>query len=182
MKTIEQYIEAEMADEISCKKDTIVSLSVLVFGIAMWVLLCFTRMSSGLTHACLFFALICTVVGMILTGMCLSGILSHYVYLPTHSRMREKRVYINNIDYSQFVDALAQNECSNIKTTTKLLWPLSNSNYAIRIFFSHDKVCALVQAGRNYRGYFEPETDVRLLTCTEVSSILPLLKKHISCF
>ena len=176
MKTIEQYIEIERTDEIANKKDLPSSLSVLALGIGMWVLLCVANMDDGLTGACLFIALTCTVAGIILTGMSFSGVLSHYVYLPTRSRMYEKKVYINNIDYSQVVEALSNGGNSDIKSIVKLLWPLANSSHAIRILASRDKACALVQAGRNNTGHFEPETDVRMLTCSEVMAIQSLLK------
>jgi hypothetical protein len=176
MKTIEQYIETELSDEMANKKETMSSLSVLAVGIGLWAMLRFVEMDSGMASSCTFLALLCTVAGIITTGMSISGAMSHYLYLPTRSRMREKMIYINNIDYSDVIAALTQGGTSEIHTTATMLWPVSNSSHAIRILASRDKACALIQAGRDSAGHFKPETDVCLLTGSRVEAIQSLLK------
>ena len=63
---------------------------VLVVGVGMLVLMSAARMGDILSATCLTVGLIGTVIGLILTAMNLSGAMTHFVYLPTRSRMREK--------------------------------------------------------------------------------------------
>lgn len=176
MKTIEQYIETELSDEMANKKETLSSLFVLIVGIGLWVLPRIVEMDNNMISSCITLALICTVVGIITTGMSISGAMSHYLYLPTRSRMREKMIYINNIDYSDVIATLTQGGTAEIQSTATMLWPVAKSSHAIRIFTSRDRACVLIQAGRENAGHFTPETDVCMLTGTKVEAIRPLLR------
>ena len=173
MNTIEQYIEAEMSGKITRKKNSpLPSLLVLAVGIGLLVLLRTTQLDDTLMTTCLTFGIICTALGLILTAMSLSGAMSHYVYLPTRSRMREKKVYVSGGDYKDVVDALAEGNLRSLAT----LRPVVSSNSALRILASSDGDCAMVQAGRYDTGHFEPETEVRLFSGPAAAAIHHLVK------
>lgn len=173
MKTIEQYIETEMSDKIAREKSSpLVALLILAIGIAMWVLLCSTKTSDVLTTTYLTLGLICTALGLILTAMNLSGALTHFVYRPTHSRMREKKTYISSDDYKDIVDAIANGNIQSLAT----IRPVVSSNTAVRFIASRDGECTLIQAIRDQSGHFEPETEVRILTGPSAAGLIHLTK------
>ena len=130
MKTIEQYIDTEMPGKIARKRNSpFLALLVLAVGIGMWALLCTVKMEDSLSATCLTLGLICTVLGLILTAMNLSVALTHFVYLPTHSRMREKKVYIISDDYKDVVEAVNNGNLQSLAT----MRPVVSSISAIRI-------------------------------------------------
>lgn len=173
MKTIEQYIETEMSGKISRKRNSpLPSMLVLAVGIGLLVLLRVAKMGDSLGTASLTLGIIFTALGLIHTAMSLSGAMSHFVYLPTHSRMKEKKVYVSAGDYQDLADAIASGNLQPFAT----IRPVVSSNSALRILASHDGECALVQAIRDQSGHFEPETDVRLLTGPSAAAIQHLMK------
>ncbi len=173
MKTIEQYIDTEMAGKIARKRNSpFIALLVLAVGLGMWGLLCTVNMEDSLSATCLTVALVCTALGLILTGMSLSGALTHFVYLPTHSRMREKKVYISGDDYKDIVEAVNNGNLQSLAT----MRPVVSSNSAIRILASRDGECVLVQAIRDQSSHFEPETEVRILAGPSAAGLIHLTK------
>lgn len=173
MKTIEQYIDTEMSGKITRKRNSpLPGLLVLAVGIAMWVLLCTADLGDSLSATCLTVGLIATALGLILTAMNLSGALTHFVYLPTRSRMKEKKVYISGDDYKDIADAITNGNLQPLAT----IRPVVSSNSAVRILASRDGECVLVQAIRDQSGHFEPETPVIRLTGSEVTHIQALCK------
>lgn len=173
MKTIEQYIETEMDGKIGRKRNSPLSaLLVLAVGIGMWILLCTTRLSDSMSTACLTVGMITTALGLVLTAMHLSGAMTHFVYLPTHSRMREKRVYVSGADYKDLVEAIDSGNYESLAT----MRPVVSSNSAIRLLVSCDGECALVQAVRDEGGRFELDTEVGLTTGPSAAGLLHLIK------
>lgn len=161
MKTIEQYIETKMSGKIARKKNSpLPALLVLAIGIGMLVLLRTVKMADSLSAASLTVGLIATVLGLILTAMTLSGAVTHFVYLPTRSRMREKKVYVSSSDYKDLVEVLGEGNPQALAT----LRPVVSSNCAVRLLASRDGECILAQAIQDQNGHFEPETEVYLLT------------------
>lgn len=164
MKTIEQYIETEMSGNIARRRNSLLpALLVLAVGVGMLVLLSAARMGDTLSATCLTFGIIGTGLGFILTAMNLSGAMTHLVYLPTHSRMRERKVYLSGDDYRAFVEAAGNGDLLKLAD----LSPVVSSNSAVRILASRDGKCVLFQAIRDHNGHFEPETEVRLKLITE---------------
>lgn len=173
MKTIEQYIESEMSGKITRKKNSPVpSILVLAIGVGLLFLIRSVSLSDSLMVASLTIGIICTAVGLILTAMSLTGAMSHFVYLPTHSRMKEKKVYVSGDDYKDIVDAIVNCNLQSLAT----IRPVVSSNSAVRILASCDGECALIQAIRDQSGHFEPETDVRMLLANATSAVAHLLK------
>ncbi len=173
MKTIEQYIETEMSGKIARKRNSpLPSLLVLAVGVVCLLLLHSVKLSDSMSATCLTVGIICTAFGLILLAMNLSGAMTHFVYLPTHSRMREKKVYISGDDYKDVADAIVSGNLQTLAT----IRPVVSSNSAVRILASRDGECVLVQAIRDQSGHFEPETDVRVLTGTSAAAIQHLLK------
>ena len=173
MRTIEQYIETEMSGKIAIKRNTpIPALLVLAVGIGTLALLRIVEMGDSLSATCLTIGVICTALGLILTAMNLSGALTHLVYLPTHSRMREKKVYISGDDYKDVVEAVNNGNLQSLAT----MRPVVSSNSAIRILASRDGECVLVQAIRDQSGHFEPETEVHILTGPSAAGLIHLTK------
>ena len=173
MKTIEQYIETEMNGKIARKRNSpLLSLLILAVGLGMWLLLCTANLSDSLSTTCLTVAVITTALGLILFGMNLSGAMTHYVYLPSGSKMHEKKVYVSGDDYKDITDAIANGNLQALAT----IRPVVSSNSALRLLASHDGACALVQAGRYDTGHFEAETDVWVLTGPKVSAVAHLMK------
>lgn len=164
MKTIEQYIETEMSGIIARKRNSpLPAVLVLVVGVGMLVLMSAARMGDILSATCLTVGLIGTVIGLILTAMNLTGAMTHFVYLPTRSRMREKKVYLGGDDYRDIVEAINNGDFQKLAD----LSPVVSSNSAVRLLASRDGECVLVQAVRDQNGHFEPETEVRLKLITE---------------
>lgn len=164
MKTIEQYIETEMSGIIARKRNSpLPAVLVLVVGVGMLVLMSAARMGDILSATCLTVGLIGTVIGLILTAMNLTGAMTHFVYLPTRSRMREKKVYLGGDDYRDIVEAINNGDFQKLAD----LSPVVSSNSAVRILASRDGKCVLFQAIRDHNGHFEPETEVRLKLITE---------------
>ena len=164
MKTIEQYIETEMSGIIARKRNSpLPAVLVLVVGVGMLVLMSAARMGDILSATCLTVGLIGTVIGLILTAMNLSGAMTHFVYLPTRSRMREKKVYLGGDDYRDIVEAINNGDFQKLAD----LSPVVSSNSAVRLLASRDGECVLFQAIRDHNGHFEPETEVRLKLITE---------------
>ena len=173
MKTIEQYIETEMTGKIIRKRNSpLPYLLVLAVGIGFLLLMGTAHLGDSLSATCLTIGLIATALGLILTAMNFSGAMTHYVYLPTNSRMKEKKVYVSGDDYKDIADAIASGNLRPLAT----IRPVVSSNSAVRILASRDGACLLVQAVRDQNGHFEPETDVRPLSGTDAEAIQPLLK------
>lgn len=171
MKTIEEYIATEMTDKITRKRNSpLPALMVLAVGLGLLVLLRTTEMGDSLTATCLTMGIIGTALGIILTAMNLSGASTHNVYLPTHSRMREKKVYVSGDDYNDIVEAVNKGNLQPLAT----LRPVVSSNTAIRMVASRDGECVLVQAICDKSGHFEPETEVRLLTGPAAAGLIHL--------
>lgn len=173
MKTIEQYIDTEMSGKIARKRNTpLPAMLVLAVGVGMLVLLHTVRLSDNLSATCLTIGLIGTVLGLILTAMNLSGAMTHFEYLPTHSRMREKKVYVSGDDYKDIVEAVNNGNIQPLAT----MRPVVSSNSAIRIIASRDGECVLVQAIRDQSGHFELETEVRTFTGPTAAGLIHLMK------
>ena len=173
MNTIEQYIEAEMVGKMKRKSNSpIPNLLVLACGIVLLVVLHKVPMSDSLTATCLTLGLLGTAVGVVLTAMSLSGSMTHYVYLPTGSRMKKRKVYLGLDDYSLAVEAIASGNYKSLST----LKVTNTSNGALQLLYSRDGAIALVQAGRYDTGHFEPETPVACLTGVETATIQHLCK------
>ena len=173
MKTIEQYIDTEMSGKITRKRNSpLPGLLVLAVGIAMWVLLCTADLGDSLSATCLTVGLIATALGLILTAMNLSGALTHFVYLPTRSRMRRRKCYLSIGDYQHCLDAIGSGNIGALAT----LLPVPGSNGALDLLYSRDHAVALLQAIRDNSGHFEPETPVIRLTGSEVTHIQSLCK------
>ena len=171
MRTIEQYIETEMSGKIAIKRNTpIPALLVLAVGIGTLALLRIVEMGDSLSATCLTIGVICTAIGFFLTAINLSGASTHFEYLPTHSRMREKKVYISGDDYKDVVEAVNNGNLQSLAT----MRPVVSSNSAIRILASRDGECVLVQAIRDQSGHFEPETEVHILTGPSAAGLIHL--------
>ena len=172
MKTIEKYIETEMNGKIANKKNSpLPGLLVLAVGIGLLALLRFAKMGDALMTTCLTLGIIAIIVGLIFTAMSSSGALSHYVYQPTRSRMREKKVYLSLEDYKTITEAIGRGDLRLLFSVK----PVVSSNSAVYILASRDGACALLQAGRYDTGGFEPETDVCMLAGPETENIASLL-------
>ena len=173
MKTIEQYIDAEMNGKITRKKNSpLSSILILAVGIGLLVLLRIADMGDSLGTACLTIGIIAVALGLVLTAMSLTGAMSHFVYLPTRCRMKEKKVYVSSSDYKDIADAVQQSDLRSLAT----IRPVVSSNSALRILASRDGDCALIQAGRYDTGHFEPETDVRAFIGPGAAAIQSLIR------
>jgi len=173
MKTIEQYIETELSGKIARKRNTpLLALLVLAVGVGLLVLLGRVKMSDTLSATCLTVGLIATVVGLVLTAMNLSGAMTHFVYLPTHSRMCEKKVYLNIDDYRDIVEAINNDEPRKLAC----MHPVVSSNTAVRLLACRDGECVLVQAVRDQNGHIETETGVRVITGPMAAELLHMTK------
>ena len=172
-QTIDEYVAAEMSDKIKRKaKSPLLGLLILAVGIVLLVLLRTQRMDDTLATLCLTVGIIALGTGLVLTAMCLSGAISRYVYLPTNSRMRRRKCYISLDDYKLCLEAIG---CNNL-AVLGALHPVTSSNEAIDLLYSHDHAVVLLQAIRDNSGHFEPETTVIRLTGTEVTHIQALCK------
>ena len=173
MKTIEQYIETEMSGKIGRKRNSpLPSLLVLAVGICLLMLLRTSKMEDSLGTACLTMGVICTAMGLILTAMNLSGAMTHFVYLPSRSRMKEKKIYVSGDDFKDICDAFTNGNLQPLAT----IRPVVSSNSAVRILASRDGEGILVQAIRDQSGHFEPETEVLLLTGNTAAAVQNLIK------
>ncbi len=172
-QTIDEYVAAEMGDKIKRKaKSPLLGLLILAVGIVLLVLLLTQKMDDTLMTLCLTVGIIALGVGIIITAMCLTGAISHYVYKPTHSRMKQRKCYLNLDDYKLCIEAIG---CNNL-AVLGALQPITSSNSAINILYSRDHAVALLQAIRDNSGHFEPETPVIRLDGTEVAVIEVLCK------
>ena len=172
-QTIDEYVAAEMSDKIKRKaKSPLLGLLILAVGIVLLVLLRTQKMGDTLMTTCLTVGIIGTALGIIITAMCLTGAISHYVYKPTHSRMKQRKCYLSLDDYKLCIEAIG---CNNL-AALGALQPVVSSNSALNILYSRDHAIALLQAIRDNSGHFEPETPVLRLTGTEVTHIHALCK------
>lgn len=172
-QTIDEYVAAEMSDKIKRKAKTpLLGLLILAVGIFLLVMLRTQKMDDTLMMLCLTVGIIALGVGIIITAICLTGAISHYVYKPTHSRMKQRKCYLSLDDYKLCIEAIG---CNNL-TTLGALHPVTSSNSALNILYSRDHAIALLQAIRDNSGHFEPETPVIRLTGSEVTHIQSLCK------
>lgn len=172
-QTIDEYIAAEMGEKIKRKaKSPLLGLLILAMGIVLLVLLRTQKMVDTLMTTCLTVGIIALGVGMIITAMCLTGAIGHYVYKPTHSHMRRRKCYLSIGDYQHCLDAIGDNNFGALAT----LLPVTSSNGALDLLYSRDHACALIQAIRDNSGHFEPETPVIRLTGTEINAVQQLCK------
>ena len=172
-QTIDEYVAAEMGDKIKRKaKSPLMGLLILAVGIVLLVLLRTQKMGDSLMATCLTVGIIAVGVGIIITAMCLTGAISHYVYKPTHSRMKQRKCYLSLEDYKLCIEAIGNNNLAALGA----LQPVTSSNSALNILYSRDHAVALLQAIRDNSGHFEPETPVIRLTGTEVTHIQALCR------
>lgn len=171
-QTIDEYVASEMGDKVARKaKSPLLGLLILAIGIFLLVMLRTQNMGDTLMTLCLTVGIIALGVGLILTVMCLTKAIWHYVYKPTHSRMKQRKCYLGMTDYQHCMESIGENNLSALAT----LLPVTSSNCAISLLYSRDHAIALLQAGRCDSGHFVPETQVVLLTGTEVIRIQALL-------
>ena len=113
-QTIDEYVAAEMSDKIKRKaKSPLLGLLILAVGIFLLVMLRTQKMDDTLMMLCLTVGIIALGVGIIITAMCLTGAISHYVYTPTHSRMKQRKCYLSLDDYKLCIEAIG---CNNLTT------------------------------------------------------------------
>lgn len=172
-QTINEYIAAEMDEKIVRRHNSPLSVLILLaIGAGLLILLFKADLSDSMQTATLTVCAITTAMGILLTAMTLSGALWHYLYVPTHSRMKDKMVYLSVNDYQHCVDILGSGNLAALAT----VMPTVSSNGAVHILKSHDGAVALLQAGRYDTGHFDPETGVVVLLGTEVAAIQQLCK------
>ena len=172
-QTIDEYVAAEMSDKIKRKaKSPLLGLLILAVGIFLLVMLRTQKMGDALMASCLTVGIIGTALGIIITAMCLTGAISHYVYKPTHSRMKQRKCYLGPDDYKLCIEAIGSNNLAALGA----LQPVVSPNSALNILYSRDHAIALLQAIRDNSGHFEPETPVTRLTGTEVNAVQKLCK------
>lgn len=172
-QTIDEYVATEMGDKITRKaKSPFLGLLILAVGAALLVLLRMEVMPDALMATCLTLGIIGLGVGLVLTAMCLTKAMWHYVYLPTRSAMRRRKCYLSLTDYQHCLEAISENRTSALAT----LQAVTSTNSALDLLYSRDHAVALLQAGRYDTGHFEPETPVVRLVGTEVASIQLLCK------
>ena len=172
-QTIDEYVASELGDKVTRKaKSPLLGALILAIGIGLLVLLRTQKMGDTLMTLCLTVGIISLGIGLILTAMCLTKALWHYVYKPTHSRMKQRKCYLSVADYQHCLEAIGDNNISALGT----LLPVTSSNSALSLLYSRDHAIALLQAGRYDSGHFEPETPVICLIGTEVTHIRALCK------
>lgn len=172
-QTIDEFVAAEVDDNIKRKaKSPLLGLMILIVGIVLLVLLRTQKMGDTLMATCLTVGIIALGVGLLLTAMCLTGAISRYVYLPTHSRMRRRKCYLCLDDYKRCLDAIGSNNLAVLGA----MQPVASSNGALDLLYSSDHAVAFLQAIRDNSGHFEPETPVIRLSGTEVTHIQALCK------
>lgn len=172
-QTIDEYVAAEMGDKIKRKaKSPLLGLLILAVGIVLLVLSRTQKMGDTLLATCLTVGIIAVSVGIIITAMCLTGAISHYVYKPTRSRMRRRKCYLSIDDYQHCLDAIGDNNIGAFAS----LQPTTSSNGALDLLYSRDHAVALLQAIRDNSGHFEPETPVIRLSGNEVNAVQQLCK------
>ena len=172
-QTIDEYVAAEIGDKIKRKaKSPLLGLLILAVGIFLLAMLRTQKMGDTLMTFCLTVGIIATGVGIIITAMCLTGAISHYVYKPTHSRMRRRKCYLSIGDYQHCLDAVGDNNIAALAT----LLPVASSNGALDLLYSRDHAIVLLQAVRDNSGHFEPETQVVQLTGNEVKAVEQLCR------
>lgn len=172
-QTIDEYIATYMGDKIVRKaKSPLQGIFILVAGIGLLLMLHTLKLSDAMTTSCLTFGIIFTGLGIIITAMCITKSIWHYVYLPTHSRMRRHKCYLNSGDYQHCIECIGDNNITALAT----LLPIVSSNCALDLLYSQDGVIVLLQFVRDNSGHFEPETPVILITGTEVNAVQHLCK------
>ena len=171
-KTIDQYIASEMGGKIAKRSQSpLLGLLILAVGVGLLVLLHGSTKESPLEVLCLTVGIGALAVGLVLTAMCLTGALSHYVYTATKSKMKMKRVYLSSDEYRRCVEALNGGDRSALAGLT----PVVSANCLLQLCYSHDRAIALLQACTD-TGHFTPETPVTVLVGSEVAAIEPLCK------
>lgn len=171
-QAIDEYIATEMGDKIVRKAQSpLLGIVTLAIGIGLLVFFRTQKMSDSLMALCLTAGLIALGVGLVLTALCLTKAVWHYVYKPTRCRMKKRRCYLSVSDYQHCLDAISENNLSAIGIVT----PVTSSNSALDILYSRDHSIALLQAIRDNSGHFEPESTVIQFTGTEVTHIQSLL-------
>lgn len=173
IKTIDEYIAAEMGGKIERKKNfPLLGLVLLAAGVAMLVLMAGIQNADSLQTLLLTAGMICTALGLLFTLMALSGALFYYRYAATGSRIKERKVYLSPEDYRVAYDALTTAATGDLASVK----PVVSSNCALRVLRSKDGSIALVQGGRYDTGHFEVETPVKVFVGTEVAAIEALCR------
>lgn len=172
-QTIDEYITAVMGEDVTRKaKSPLLGLFIMAVGIGLLVLLRTQTMGDALMTSCLAIGMLLLGVGIVIAAMCFTKAIWHYVYKPTHCRMKWRKCYLGADDFRRCVEAINSGESKNLAT----LVPDTNSNSALRILYSRDHAVALLQAGRDDSGHFEPETPVLQLSGKDVTWIHALCK------
>lgn len=173
IETIEEYLSTRMNDKIARrKKSPVAYLTLLIIGIGSLVSLKHLPANDSLQMAVLTVGIIALAVGVVLTAMWLSGALWHYTWLPSHSKMKEKRLYLDSNDYAKAVDGLARGD----KHIFEKIGLSNNGNSLVRILYSHDRAVAVVQACHEDGAHLEPDTSPLCFTGEETSFIIPICR------
>lgn len=173
IKTIEEFIIKEMDGKIQRKSQSPwPPIAIMLAGVALFVFIEHYPMHDSLLMLLLTASVTAMAVGIVFIVLSLTGTMSHYVYTPTRSKIKLRRLYLTSDDYNHCREALEQNTITELQS----LQPVVSSNAALRIVFSRDLQVALLQAGRYDTGHFAPETAVRVLFGTEVDEIKGLCK------
>ena len=172
-KNIDEYVATEMGDKIVRKnKSSLPGLLILAVSLALLEMLRTVKMGDTLMTMCLTIGIIGLCVGLVVTGMCMTGAVSRYVYLPTGSAMRRSKRYLSNSDYQLLFEAIRMNKISVLYAIN----PVTTSNSAVDLLYSKDHAIALLQAMRDNGGHFEPEAQVEVLTGSDVNAVEKLCK------
>ncbi len=172
-QTIDEYIAAKMSDKIVRKaKSPLLGLLIMAIGVCLLVLLASKKMDDALMTSCLTLGIISLGVGIVITAMCFTKAIWHYVYKPTFSNMRRRKCYLSIGDYQHCLECINGNNISALAT----LLPINSSNTALDLLYSRDHAIVLLQAIRDNSGHFEPDSPVVCLTGTEVNAVQMLCK------
>ncbi|MBR1766995.1 MAG: hypothetical protein IJ745_08190 [Bacteroidales bacterium] len=173
IQTIEQYIAGNMVGKIKSKRDfPFAGLIIMAIGVLSMVWLTHVHGHDSLQALLLAVGIGGIAVGLLLLAINLSGAMQHNYYVPTGSRMVEKKVYLGTEDYAKAVAALSN--CD--KNALGALRSTVSSNCALRILRSRDGSIALLQAYRDDTGHIEVDTPVMCLVGTETSLIKAICK------
>lgn len=173
IQSIDEYIATQMDGKLVRKgKNPLLWIVLALVGIAL-IVVCFSvRLDDSLQTLLLTLGAIATLVGIVLSALCLSKTLWTYCYLPTHSWVKNRTVYLSSADYGVCREALANQHFDAIGK----LQPQVSTNLGIKLLWSTDGAIALMQAGRFDIGPFEPETEVVRIEGADIGKLQSLLK------
>lgn len=168
---LKQYLLSGNETDIEVRRGTPLPwIGLLVVGLVLLVLSFRIASSDILSTVLVTVGFLCAAVGAVMIFVALR--IPRFVYKPTGSVMRQRRVYLRDTQRQQIAETLADDSLAGLEKLEKVV----SSNTQLLLLVARDGSCAAVQPTEFVESHFEPTGAVRLVRGQGASRVEAFLR------